>query len=520
MMSGKETREMGREARAAARSFAKYRWRQFSKIPATNRRGMSVIVVLGLIAISMAASYALLRAESAIVRTQQNANRQDLARQAAMVGLAVAIHNMEQSSWGGVGTTLSGSLNSTDSYSVTYTAGDSSLTTSSTSYWEYPYRVTLLSTGTSVDQTNSQSKGTHKVQAVVRLIPRNFASDPTGWSTLLTYTLFQLSNQTVNLDAPCQVAGPVFLQGAVQLSDDYAWSSNACRQYASDLNLMRSHGYSDYRWLTGPVWYPQNSTSSQDRNVLSQLGVSTTNVSVGSSMGSFSIQNIFSTYRLYPGGPAYNVGSVPNGATSLVADPVQNPLGIFYSSSSVTLGNNATVNGTLICGGDITVTGSGVTFTPVNLMPLYGTSTPIYLPAIVTGNRVHFTSTGQASITGVVIAGSQFLIDVGPQADAVSVVGNVLTGAFTINMRNEWNAMGLLWTAVFSTFNAQKNHGIPYFPVYLSTIGLNYVPALTVTPNPTTVTNHCPDLSSGPVYLVGSSDSGLRWELVGWTDLH
>jgi hypothetical protein len=455
------------------------------------------------------------------VRTQQNANRQDLARQAAMVGLAVAIHNMEQSSWSGVGTTLSGNLNSTDSYSVTYTAGDSSLTSGSSSYWEYPYRVTLLSTGTSVDPNNSQSKGTHKVQAVMRLIPRNLAAEPTGWSTLLTYTLFQLSNQTVNLDAPCQVAGSVYLQGALQLGDDYAWSNNTCKQYASDLNQMRTHGYSDYRWLTGPLYYPQNSTSSQDTNVLNQLGVSTTNVSSGSSSSSnFSLQNIFSTYKLYPGGPTYNVGSVPNNATSLVANPVQNPLGIFYSSSSVTLGNNVTVNGTLICGGDVNVTGSGVTFTPVNLMPLYGTSTPIYLPAIVTGNRVHFTSTGQGSITGVVIAGSQFLIDAGPQANAVTVVGNLITGALTINMRNEWNALGLLWQTAFTTFNGQKSHGIPYFPVYLSTVGLNYIPALTVKPNPTTVTNHCPDLSSGPAYLIGSSDSGLRWEMVGWTDLH
>ena len=114
------------------------------------------------------------------MRIQQNSNRHALARQAAMVGLSVAMRKMEVSGWTGVNSTISGSLNAQDSYSVTYTAGDDSLTSGSANYSEYPYRVTFMSTGTSTDSGSSPSRATHKVRAVVRLIPRKLASATFG----------------------------------------------------------------------------------------------------------------------------------------------------------------------------------------------------------------------------------------------------------------------------------------------------------------------------------------------------
>src|SRR5437016_348880 len=110
------------------------------RLPPTARRGISVVVVLGLIAVTLATSYAIMRSQVSAVRIQQNSGRQNLARQAAMVGLSVAIRAMEQSSWGGVNSAVNGTLNSLDSYSATYTAGDDSLTAASPSYSEYPYR--------------------------------------------------------------------------------------------------------------------------------------------------------------------------------------------------------------------------------------------------------------------------------------------------------------------------------------------------------------------------------------------
>ena len=58
------------------------------------RRGMSMIIVLGIIAVTLATSYALMRGEFYEVRVQQNSNRQGLARQAALAGISVAMEHM------------------------------------------------------------------------------------------------------------------------------------------------------------------------------------------------------------------------------------------------------------------------------------------------------------------------------------------------------------------------------------------------------------------------------------------
>src|SRR2546423_11555816 len=92
------------------------------------RRGISVVVVLAILAVTLASSYAIMRSQFVSNRIQQNSNRHGLARQAAMIGLSAAMRAMEQSGWGGVSTTLTGTLNSQDSYSATFTAGDDSLT--------------------------------------------------------------------------------------------------------------------------------------------------------------------------------------------------------------------------------------------------------------------------------------------------------------------------------------------------------------------------------------------------------
>src|SRR5262245_40477564 len=90
----------------------------------STRGGISVVVVLAILAVTLASSYAIMRSQFVSNRIQQNSNRYGLARQAAMIGLSAAMRAMEQSGWTGVNTTLAGTLNSQDSYSATFTAGD------------------------------------------------------------------------------------------------------------------------------------------------------------------------------------------------------------------------------------------------------------------------------------------------------------------------------------------------------------------------------------------------------------
>ncbi len=211
-------------------------------------------------------NYAL---EFATLRVQQNGNRRTLARQAAMIGLSAGMRKMEESTWAGVGTTVSGNVSSQESYSVTYTTGDPLLTSGSSNYSDYPYRVTVQSTGISVDPNNTQSHATYKMTAVMRFLPRQLATQPTKWSIMQNYTVYQTDNRGFTIDPPCQIAGPLFLQGAVNIGNGSNWTSSIENQYLSDLNSMRLNGFSDNRTLTGPVSLPTSSSNANNLGYLS-----------------------------------------------------------------------------------------------------------------------------------------------------------------------------------------------------------------------------------------------------------
>src|SRR5207244_1052211 len=110
------------------------------------RRGVAIVIVMALIGIALAASYALLRSQATVVQIQGNSNQRSSARQAAVTGLLVAMQKMSNTGWVGINSTISGNLSSQDSYSVTYTPGDSTLPATDLNQ---PFRVTLVSTGTS-----------------------------------------------------------------------------------------------------------------------------------------------------------------------------------------------------------------------------------------------------------------------------------------------------------------------------------------------------------------------------------
>ncbi len=483
------------------------------------RRGATIALVLSIIAITLATSYVIMRAQFATQRVQQNGNRRVLARQAAMIGLSAGMRKMEESAWAGVGTTVSGNISSQESYSVTYTTGDPLLTSSSSNYSEYPYRVTVQSTGISVDPNNTQSRATYKMTAVMRFLPRKFATQPTNWTAMQNYTVYQTDNRGFTIDPPCQITGPLWLQGAVTIGIGYNWTSTIEGQYLGDLNAMRLNGYSDYRTLTGPVSLPTGSSNANNLGFLSSLGVSTTNVSIGSTINMLTPTNL-TTYRIYPGGQSYNVAAVGTSLSNvtLSPDPITNPLGIYFSSSAVTLGNNVTINGTLVVGNDISITGTNVVFNSVSLLPMSGSTTPIRLPVAVTKNNFYCSSTGQATINGVIVANKQFWIDSGSQTNVVSVVGRVICSPFVIGSRTQWSQTATTWTNQYNAWKSVKAI-VPYFPVYQSMFNsLNYTPKLTVAQDTTAYNDHWFDMTAGPVFIQNPTDAGLRWDLVDWRD--
>ena len=189
------------------------------------RRGVAIVLVLGLVSIALAMAYALLRSQSLNVLMQGNSSLRNEAREAALSGLAAGLQRMSLTGWSGVNSTTTGTLSTTDSYSVTYTAGDPNLAAQDPNQ---PYRVTVISTGYATSSLlQSSQTASYRVRAVVALSPRQLGAQPTNWSTMVQYSLYQINHGAIKLDPPCQLTGPVFLQGALSLGTDYSWSSSA-----------------------------------------------------------------------------------------------------------------------------------------------------------------------------------------------------------------------------------------------------------------------------------------------------
>ncbi|HEY2882970.1 MAG TPA: hypothetical protein VGJ15_11060 [Pirellulales bacterium] len=488
------------------------------------RCGASIVIVLALIAITMAMSYAMLRTQFSVVRIQSNSNRQALAKQAAMVGLTKAIWAMEQTSWPGVGTTLTGTLSGQDSYSVTYTAGDDSLTSASSNYGEYPYRVMLVSTGTSVDPNNSASHATHRVRAVVRLIPQKLGIIPSDLASIANYTWYQTNNDTFQFQVPLHVAGKSRIQGEVQLGGDYQWSNNASDRYLDDLDQMRLAGMNDDRPFTGPLEISFSQNNGGDQNWLTgTLGVSITNNTTTGMSAGWAFPGTVGTYKLYAGGPTYTVPTAPTTiSTALVADPVTNPLGIFYQSGDITLATGASLKGTLIGGGHVTLTGNNLSLAPVDLLPLITSSNKVRLPTLLASDDLVINDTSAGTVDGMMATFDKFNLKMCPQAKVFSMHGNLVAKRFYAEGRNEFNLNSTLWSLSYSLFKTQLNNSpatrISYYPVYMQILNLLPDPKVTFQGPDNPVTYTWPT-NGFTVYVADPVAGALRWEMVDWRDL-
>jgi hypothetical protein len=478
------------------------------------------VLVLGLISIALALAYSLLRATSTVVQIQANTNLRSQARLAAETGIAVGLQCMNQSTWKGVNTALSGTLSTQDSYSVSYTPGDASLATTDPNQ---PYRVTLLSTGYSTNSLQTTQQATYRVRVVVQLSPRQLAAQPTPWPSMQNYTVYQTGNSQNSLDVPCQLAGPSYLPGGLSLGAGYRWKTSAMQRFMSDLNALRLAGQPDWRPMTGPVLLSSSGSSTAAQLLSNQLGVTVTTISNSSTL-SVPLPNNLSTYQIYPGGPTYNVGAVSSAPqnVTLAPDPINNPLGIFFNSNDINVGNNVSVTGTLISSGNVNLNGTNIKFQPFSLVPLSGSTTPVRLPVVVARQNVTCGSTLGVTVTGVVLAGSQFSIATGSQACSLAITGHVFAGSVSIARRTEWNLDSFIWRLWYNTFISQLGQTtqlpILYFPLWLSGTGLNPNPILTINSDPTVLVNQWQDLTAGPIFVVNPSDTGLRWVLWTWVD--
>ena len=194
---------------------------RLTRRPRSRRQGMSLLIVLAMIAITMGASYAVLRSQTTAIRVQSNATRHGDARNATIVGITTAMRAMSGNTWAGVGTTFEGRLSDTEGYVVSFTTGDPGLSAGAPEYDDFPYRVTILSTGFAVDPANSHVRSEHRIRTVVRLVPRALSTAPANWPDLGQETVFQWDDNPAVVEIPVQIEGSARLHGPLRLCEDY-----------------------------------------------------------------------------------------------------------------------------------------------------------------------------------------------------------------------------------------------------------------------------------------------------------
>jgi hypothetical protein len=349
------------------------------------------------------------------------------------------------------------------------------------------------------------------------------AAEPSDWTAMSGYTLYQTKINTTNIDIPCRFTGPARLQGSLIVAPDYPNTSRARTLYLNDLNKMRLAGLSDYRTFNGPVYLPfsvQNNTYfTLLTSSASGMGVTAVDTPAHESITDWLKPTSPGSYRIYPGGPAYTVQPVPDTlqATALGPDPTSNPLGLFYCDGTLTLGSNVTVQGSLFCGADIRFAGTNITVQPVALPALLGTNKPVKLAAASCQNAT-VKSGGGGQVTGLMAVFGTFLIESGSENMAFTLTGQLATSTLTVQQRTEWN---LNWSSYRTLFLRQlqtkPQTAVKYFPVWMGNQGRNPAPKFVFAPESPAVAYHWAN-SYDPIFIANPSDGGLCWDLLVWTE--
>ena len=491
--------------------------------PAAARRPAVVLVlVLLVICITLGLSYAVVRSQFTALRIQQNASRQTSARQAAVTGLTMALKKMHTTAWAGVNTTLTGTPDADSSFQVTYTAGDPSLAEGSPDFDDYPYRVTLTATGHGADPDNPAADATYRIQAVVRLVPRRLVDEPSDWNQMQDYTLFQTKAETIELDIPCRIEGPVRAQGALTFAHHYPDDRDAWPRYLTDLNAMRADGGPDYRPFNGPVYLDEDKQDSKYLGALTdKLGVAAIDLETQEVTATdWTRPTDLKTYQIYQGGPTYAIPAVASTLqnTTLDADPLSNPLGLRYRDGSLTIGSGVTIRGTLFCKDHIEIVGTNVHLQPVELPALYGTTAPVRLP-VATCKKFTVDRTAGGDVCGLLATFDTMEIQKGPETMAFAIVGRVVTKTLYINEREPWNYLSWGYCYAVFLYHLAFPDGdlVPYFPEWMGYWGRNPKPLLTIKPDPDPVTYHW-HIPGNRIYQPHADDGGLRWDLLSWTE--
>ena len=513
-----------------------------------SRRGMAVLLVLGVLAITLAVCYATLRGQGTTSQLARNLGRSLQAREAARSGLAAALRKMSDSGWGGVSVPLNSNVTPDSWYEVSFSTGDTALTAGDPKYGEFPYRVTIDSYGYASDPSDPSVRAIHHSRCIVQLVRKAIAAEPASMSRLLSSTVYQWGNRSTYLQEPVRINGRTTILGRIFLSTEYPLTTASRDLYLSDLNAMRLEGRGDHRPVASPLYV---ALARQDAATLSllttQLGLTTVD-SLDSTLNPLTHPGAISSYQLYPGGKTYSppVLQNSNGSTlqnvTLGPDPVTNPLGVFRSTGSLFLQSNVQITGTLITdntSSDVQVYGTNVVIQPASLPKLHGSATVYQLPAALVRDDLEIHPLSSMQLRGFSVVWDEFDLKRGSPNTQFTMVGNLAAAGLLLKGRDTWTMtatdwdndyknftdsgglLGGLLTAILNDIRAilGLGPGDPvFFPEYMQHVrGFIVQPTLTFQPDLSGVQPHWQNWTQ-PVFQKGASDEGLVWDVIRWED--
>ncbi len=502
------------------------------------RRGSATLIVLLMIAVALALSYAAVRLQGTAIGIQQNARLGSQARAAALTGLTLALKHRHSGSWEGLDTSYRRRLEPNCGFQATYTTGDASLEPGDAEYEEYPYRVTVAVTGYAADPTDSRRVVSCRVAAVVRLVPRYTSAAPSGWNDITDHTLCQWREGRFIIQSPARIEGPVRIRARLHLCDELQWDNNARWAFLSGLKHMFYSGADDARPFGSPV---RLNFATQSGDTLSLLWYAlelSTQYAGNTTSFSYQVPTTWTSYRLYPGGKTYYAQTVLPDQLSdvaLEADPLENPLGIFLRDAKLVLAGNTTVRGTLITAegarGTVEVSGVENRIVPLDVPPYSQPPRPgelrLRLPALLSGKNIVIKPGAALDAEGLLIAEGEFKVEEAPQySTQFHLRGHLAAATVKIPARQEWMQDRAWWEEVYNEWYAQRFDGVSYFPRWLEYVyDLDWRPKITVQADPPAAEYqyHWPDLDR-PLFLPHPDDAsaqdsdnpGLRWEVVRW----
>jgi len=488
---------------------------------------MVAVVVLLLIAMALATSYAAMRSQMVTLNVRQNAGLGVSAQRAALTGLTAGFREMHSPDWSGVGTTFARALGSHEGFEVQFLAGDDELMETDPDYEELPYRVTLLVTGTATDPADSRRVSQHTIRAVSRLIPREMPDEPSDWDDpsedddMMDYTFYQTQERTIVLDIPCRIEGDIRVQGRLGLGCHYPNDPDAWANYFCHLDQMRWNGYNDHRTLSGRVDYNYLTQDWYVKEILvNYMSVETSHQAPDPANADWVKPTCLTSYRLFPGGREYAVPSVSGTLQNrtLAASATDNPLGMYYAGSDLTLGDNVTIRGTLFCCQRLRIDGENVRFESVDVPPLYGSSLPIRLP-VATCSNLEVRCESSCTVEGLLAVFGGMQVAQAASRGQLAVAGRIIADDLDINQDTDWASVD--WHQQFINYVAASGPSWIYFPLWMQLLGYPCAPTVHIKPGndaryhwyrpgETVFVPHVDDFSE----MDPDETPGLRWELI------